>query len=181
MTGLIDSLMEIAREQKTLTVSQADLKVVILRAIAAVRSSPDFHGRIIEVVSDGSTTGEFDVPKLERAFFNLLLNSCEATDGVLGRVGVAISSGKCTLDCRVWDNGTGIPNSIREALFEPFVSAGKNNGTGLGLAIAAKIIHDHGGSIRVEETSALGTTLLVCIPRNYTSSRPDAADVKASQ
>jgi signal transduction histidine kinase len=45
------------------------------------------------------------------------------------------------------------------------VSSGKSNGTGLGLAIVSKVIHDHGGSVAVEETSMLGTTFLVRLPR----------------
>lgn len=180
ITGLLDSLVEIARERKTLTVSQTDLQDVIRRAIAAVRSSPEFHARIIEVVSNASTTGEFDAPKLERAFFNLLLNSCQATNGTRSRIGVTISSEERAFECRVWDTGTGIPESIRETLFQPFVSAGKNNGTGLGLAIAARIVQDHGGSIQVEETSGMGTTFLVRIPRHHPTEHPDAADTKAS-
>jgi signal transduction histidine kinase len=180
MTGLIDSLMEIARDEKTLTVSPGDLQVVIRRAIDAVHSSPEYRGRTIDVISDGSTIGEFDGQKLERAFFNLLLNSCEATDGAAGGVGVTISSAGCTLECRVWDTGAGIPNAIREELFEPFVSAGKNNGTGLGLAIAAKIIGDHRGTIRVEETSGMGTTFLLRIPRRQSDSRSEVESVTAS-
>jgi signal transduction histidine kinase len=166
MTGLLDSLVEIARERKTLTVSHADLQIVIRRAIDAVRSGPEFHGRIIDVISDACTMGEFDAPKLERVFFNLLLNSCQATDVVEGRIEVTVSCQGGSFECRVKDTGTGIAEAIRETLFEPFVSAGKTNGTGLGLAIAARIIHDHGGSIRVEETSMMGTTFLVCIPQH---------------
>jgi len=180
MTGLLDSLVEIARERKTLMVSRADLQLVARRAIDAVRSRPEFRGRTIDVVSDGPTAGEFDAPKLERVFFNLILNSCEATNGSPGRIGVNISSKAGMFECRIWDTGTGIPDVIREVLFEPFVSAGKNNGTGLGLAIAAKIVHDHGGTICVEETSSAGTTFLLSIPRCQVSSRPSEAHAQAS-
>jgi len=178
MTGLLDSLLEIAREQKTLKVCPADMRCVVDRAISAVRSAPEFHGRTIEVELNGSTTGEFDALKVERVFFNLLLNGCEATNSTKGRVGVKISSEEQEFECRIWDTGSGIPNAIREVLFEPFVSAGKNNGTGLGLAIAAKIVHDHGGSIHVEETSEMGTTFLLVIPRHCATTFPDV--VRAS-
>jgi signal transduction histidine kinase len=181
MTGLIDSLVEVARGRTTLTVSQADLQIVVRRAIDAVRSAPEFRGRMIEVVSDDSTTGEFDVLKLERAFFNLLLNACQATNGTRGRLGITLSSDKHMIECRVWDTGCGIPDAIREMLFEPFVSAGKSNGTGLGLAIAARVVHDHGGSIRVEDTSRMGTTFVVRLPRQCVSSSPDAVDARASE
>jgi two-component system, NtrC family, nitrogen regulation sensor histidine kinase GlnL len=49
----------------------------------------------------------------------------------------------------VQDNGPGIPEAIRERLFDPFVS-GKAGGKGLGLALAAKIVAEHGGLIELE-------------------------------
>jgi signal transduction histidine kinase len=166
MTGLLDALLEIAQEEKSLTVSDADLGDIIERAVSAVKANPQFHARLIEVHSDGETIGRFDAQKLERVFFNLLLNSCEATNENKGQIGVTIANGDLTFECRVSDTGSGIPPEIRDVLFEPFVSAGKNNGTGLGLAIAAKIIHDHGGNIQVAETSPAGTTIVVTVPRN---------------
>jgi nitrogen-specific signal transduction histidine kinase len=54
---------------------------------------------------------------------------------------------------------------ILNTLFDPFVSFGKSNGTGLGLAIVNKVIHDHGGSVALEQTSLAGTTFLVKLPR----------------
>jgi signal transduction histidine kinase len=67
-------------------------------------------------------------------------------------------------EIRVRDSGSGIPESIRTTLFDPFVSFGKPNGTGLGLAIVSKIVHDHSGSVSIEETSGAGTTVVVRLP-----------------
>lgn len=175
MTGLLDSLLEIAREQKTIVVGQADLRRVVRQAIDAVRSDPAFHARTFECETEGATSGTFDARKIERVFYNLLLNSCEASKETSAPIGIRISSDDDNFQCRVWDTGSGIPEPIREVLFEPFVSYGKNNGTGLGLAISAKIIHEHGGSIRVEETSPAGTTFLVTLPRFCAASVPSTA------
>jgi len=68
------------------------------------------------------------------------------------------------LQIRVADNGRGIPESIRDRLFEPFVSLGKENGTGLGLTVVQKIIEDHGGNVAVEKTSEAGTVFLITLP-----------------
>jgi signal transduction histidine kinase len=102
---------------------------------------------------------------MERAFFTLALNACEATLAQEGKITVDILSGEDSFEIRVEDNGRGIPLSIRSSLFDPFVSSGKSNGTGLGLAIVSKIVHDHGGSISVERTSEAGTVFLVQLPR----------------
>jgi nitrogen-specific signal transduction histidine kinase len=53
---------------------------------------------------------------------------------------------------------------VRERLFQPFVSYGKENGTGLGLAVTQKIIQDHGGEIVVESTSTGRTIFKIVLP-----------------
>ena len=68
------------------------------------------------------------------------------------------------IQIKVSDNGRGIPFSIRNSLFEPFVSHGKENGTGLGLTVVQKIIQDHGGIVIVEQTSSQGTVFRVTLP-----------------
>jgi signal transduction histidine kinase len=165
MTDLIDSLRELAREHGTITPIYASLDVVVRRAVDAVLSRPDFRMREITVKTAGDMEGSFDPRKLERVFFNLALNACEATAGRAGKIAFQIHSSEDQFTVRVTDNGSGIPASVRENLFDPFVSSGKPNGTGLGLAIVSKIVHDHGGQVRVETTSDSGTVILVQLPR----------------
>ena len=55
---------------------------------------------------------------------------------------------------------------MRDRLFEPFVSHGKENGTGMGLTVVQKILQDHGGDVVVEQTSPSGTTFRINIPLN---------------
>jgi nitrogen-specific signal transduction histidine kinase len=62
------------------------------------------------------------------------------------------------------DNGPGIPESIREDVFQPFVTHGKEEGTGLGLAVVQKIVRDHDGKVMVERTGKSGTTFKVILP-----------------
>ncbi len=177
MTGLIDSLLEIGSHRPALIMEEGDMSEIVRRAAEVVRSQPEFRGRRIELVADEPARGVFDARKLERAFVNLLLNACEAAPE--GAVGARISSNAERIECRVWDTGDGVPESIRDTLFDPFVSAGKNNGTGLGLAIVAKIIGDHGGEIRLEKTSASGTTILVSIPRRAIGRETRTMDISA--
>ncbi len=168
MTGLMDALVDISRERMSLTLSQDRLEDIVRRAAAAVRANPEFRQCPIEVTAVCDTTGAFDKRKLERAFFNLLLNAVQATHEGDGRVGVQISCDAAGFLCRVWDQGPGVPEYVRQRLFQPFVSVGKNNGTGLGLAIAGKMIHEHEGTIVIEETSSVGTTFAVRLPRKST-------------
>ncbi|MBU2582072.1 MAG: two-component sensor histidine kinase [Alphaproteobacteria bacterium] len=106
--------------------------------------------------------------KLVQAFLNLVKNAAEAIgpDADNGRIvittafrpGVRISvpgSGtriSLPLMIEIQDNGPGVPDAIREHMFDPFVTS-KTNGTGLGLALVAKLIADHGGTIECDSGS----------------------------
>jgi signal transduction histidine kinase len=171
MTDLIDSLRELAREHNALYPASGDLEMVVRRAIEAVRARQEFRTCDIVIQSTDPADGVFDPNRLERAFFNLVLNACEAT-GSRGHVRIGIRVLPAMFEVTIADDGAGIPAAIRDTLFDPFVSSGKSNGTGLGLAIVSKILHDHGGSIAVEQTSEAGTVILVRIPRRCPSPEP---------
>jgi signal transduction histidine kinase len=165
MTDLIDSLRELASQRSAISPQPTDLDQIVRRAVEAVRVLPEFRSRTISLTAAGTTEGVFDPKKLERAFFNLVLNACEATPDTDGRVVIDIQNHKDTFEVRVIDQGCGVPSSIRATAFDPFVSSGKPNGTGLGLAIVTKIVQDHGGSVALERSSESGTVMLVQLPR----------------
>jgi signal transduction histidine kinase len=165
MTDLLDSLRDVAREQRNISPISARMNECVCRAIEAVRGRPELRRQMISVHEAGDMAGVFDPQKMERAFLNLALNACEAVSNLHGEIAFDIRSSTDDFEIRVSDNGPGIPLSIRRSLFDPFVSEGKTNGTGLGLAIVNKIVTDHGGSVSVETTSNIGTTFLVRLPR----------------
>jgi len=165
MVDLLDSLRELAREESSIAPIPASLNQTIRRAVDAVRARPELRSLEISISTAGEMDGVFDPKKIERAFFNLVLNACEATVPSQGYVKIDISSPGESFEVRVADNGTGVPPAIAGTLFDPFVSLGKPNGTGLGLAIVHKIVQDHGGSVGLEKTSESGTIFLVRLPR----------------
>jgi signal transduction histidine kinase len=164
MTDLIDSLRELSYQRTAITPAVSRVDQIIRRAIEAVNTKVEFRDAQIMLSTSGDLTGFFDARKLERVFFNLILNACEATADQPGPIAVDAKSTGGGFEIRVKDAGPGIPAGIRDNVFEPFVSSGKPNGTGLGLAIVSKIVHDHGGSVVIEESSGSGTTILVRLP-----------------
>jgi len=64
---------------------------------------------------------------------------------------------------RVSDNGPGIPESVRDKIFQPFFST-KEEGTGLGLSIATRIIEDHSGRLELETKQNEGATFIITLP-----------------
>jgi signal transduction histidine kinase len=99
--------------------------------------------------------------RIQRVFFNLITNALEAMPhGGTIRI-TARKANNCVL-IAVEDTGPGIPRGIRERLFEPFVTAGKEHGLGLGLALSRQTVLDHGGDMWLEPAS--GARLVTRLP-----------------
>ena len=170
MTDLIDSLLEFSRTRESLRRTQGNLRDSMEHAIQAFRSHPERHNVRVNVTQSGNITGLFDGRKMERVFYNLLLNAFESLPPDAGLIEVRLSQSGEQAEVRIVDNGRGIAESVRETLFEPFVSIGKENGTGLGLTVVQKIVQDHGGDVMVESTSTAGTTFKIILPLNLQAS-----------
>src|SRR5580698_4918975 len=164
MTELLDSLLEFSRTRESLRLTFGNVKESADRVVQTIHSHPRFHPVWITIRQEGNCRGWFDAKRLERALYNLLLNACEAVPAGDGRINIEITEIPDGVQVRVIDNGRGIPESVRNKLFEPFVSSGKENGTGLGLTVVQKIVQDHGGDVIVEKTSAEGTVFRLLLP-----------------
>jgi signal transduction histidine kinase len=176
MTDLIESLLEFSRTRESLRPSYGDVRSAIDRAVQGVKAHPEFQRIRIRISGDGSTEGWFDFKKLERALLNLLLNACEVVPPQAGKIDIELERKGELLEIRIADNGPGIAVAVRDSLFEPFVSHGKENGTGMGLTVVQKIVQDHGGDVAVEQTSTSGTTFILKIPL-----RPSAESALAAR
>ncbi len=140
LTDLVDSLLELSRPAESLNVIEAPIERTISRAIELVRAHPQFHKIMVSIESPGLHAAQFDPRKMERVFYNLLLNGCQAVQGYGGHVAVHVVEINGNMEIRVTDDGPGVESSLRDKLFQAFVSHGKENGTGLGLTIAQKIV-----------------------------------------
>jgi two-component system sensor histidine kinase HydH len=102
----------------------------------------------------------------EQAFTNLVQNAYEAMGSEGGTLRVEIhtarSNGRSGVEVRLKDTGPGIPTELREQVFNPFVTT-KKIGVGLGLSIVSKIVDEHRGSIRLENT-AEGACFVIFFP-----------------
>jgi signal transduction histidine kinase len=176
MTDLIDSLLEFARTRESLSPTYASVTETVQRAMQAVRLHPRHQGTLIEVRASGRSLAWFDPRKLERALYNLLLNACEAAPGREGSVQVTIERTGHAIAIAISDNGPGIAEPIRDKLFHPFVSFGKENGTGLGLTVVQKIVQDHGGEVLLERTADARTVFRITLPGRAPQSAADAGD-----
>lgn len=164
MNELIDSLLEFSRTRESLRLSRSHPEQAIRAAINTIHLRPEFRNIHIEMRPHETAEGLYDIKKLERVFHNLLVNACEAVSPSSGQIGVDILEQKDGIEIRVHDNGRGIPEHLKQKVFEPFFTEGKANGTGLGLTVAQKIVQDHGGDLRLESSSSEGTVFLLILP-----------------
>jgi signal transduction histidine kinase len=99
--------------------------------------------------------------RIERVFFNLITNALEAMPHG-GTIRIAARKANNRVLIAVEDTGPGVPIGIRDRLFEPFVTAGKDHGLGLGLALSRQTVLDHGGEMWYEP--AQGARFVICLP-----------------
>jgi signal transduction histidine kinase len=94
-----------------------------------------------------------DPDALERLALNLLLNAVEAAEpGAAMGIRVRDAETETFASVEFWDRGPGIPDDLRESIFDPFVTT-RNGGTGLGLAIAQRIARAHGSDLILDTGS----------------------------
>src|SRR5205814_9990455 len=146
-------------------------------------------GVVLDVVCDADLPSLWvDGPQVQQALLNLLLNAEHALDGrtdphIVIRVFLSPTpvtvpplfpaesaetgspQGSVAVVIDIADNGPGLPEQVRDRLFEPFVTTRPvGQGTGLGLATSYGIVVQHGGSLQVASTAGRGTTFRIALP-----------------
>jgi signal transduction histidine kinase len=165
MTDLLESMVDLSRTHGALKLELIDIRDVLEEAIRAIRTDPKFRHIPIGIDAGQESAGHFDPRRLERVFYNILLNACEVLPQNTGQIRASVRAEEDRVEIRISDTGPGIPASIRETIFQPFVSFGKQRGSGLGLAIVQKTCHDHGGEVWIESADPGKTTFTIVLPR----------------
>jgi signal transduction histidine kinase len=166
MTEMLDSLLVFSRTGMLLHLQPESLSELMNRTIGTIRSHPDARGVELRVIPIPPLRVKVDSKELRRAVYNLLLNACQAAgrSGSLPWVSIEAALLPAGLRITVRDSGPGVPNAIRETLFHPFVSEGRQSGVGLGLALAKYIAEAHGGSIYLEDSESGNTAFTIALP-----------------
>jgi signal transduction histidine kinase len=164
MTRMCSELLEMTRASEgAIRRSDVDVDALLGETAALVANEAARSGVTVEVDVQSGAHMRLDAERLRRALLNLAFNAIEAMpDGGVLRFSSRTEPDGVLLSVR--DNGPGIPEEIRDRVFEPFVTAGKSGGSGLGLAIVKKVIDDHGGQIEVGKPEGGGTVFLVKLP-----------------
>ena len=138
------------------------VKPVVDEALEAALSGKE---RVIpDDLVDTAIEADADAAQLFRILLNVLRNASEALAETGGTVTVTAARDGTATQIDIADNGTGIPEKIRERLFQPFAGTTRVGGSGLGLAIARDLARAHGGDVTLVKSDERGTQFRVTIP-----------------
>jgi signal transduction histidine kinase len=154
MTDMIESLLLFSQTGQMLHLRREQIDALVERTAQQVRLHPECREIQLSTEISQPVYAWVDSKKLARAIYNLLLNACQSakTGPGIHKVVVRLSEDDDKIEIRIRDTGPGVAESIRETLFQPFVSAGKENGVGLGLTLAQHVAQEHGGEVRLEKS-----------------------------
>jgi signal transduction histidine kinase len=167
MTDLLESLLLFTQTGRALHPEFESIALMIQRAVGMVRSHPASRDVKVTLTGLSSLEAWVDSKKLGRAVYNLLLNACQAAKRGKGppRVILSLHEDERSISIKIADNGPGVPPTLRQKIFLPFVSEGRESGIGLGLTLAQQIATEHGGRIDLDETSEGETVFTINLPR----------------
>ena len=172
LSRLLSEFLDFSRVRAT-HFAPLDLHSVVVAVVRLIRAHPDCRPDATIIVEGGHTLLEGDEDLLHRVVANLVLNAVQAARGPT-RVTVSVSKAQTAdiphgtdlehaIRLQIRDNGPGIPEEVREKLFQPFVS-GRSGGSGLGLAIVQRAVEAHRGLVLVDSTPGSGTTFTIFLP-----------------
>jgi len=164
----------------------ADLTALLDRVLQIVAGRfPNKPVRVERHYANGLPPVPLDESLCEQAFLNLVQNAYEAMpDGDhSGTLRVQVrphtQNDREGVELRLADTGPGVPEELREEIFNPFVTT-KKTGVGLGLSIVSKIVDGHHGSIHVENGPAGGAVFTLFFPLEETGEPQATAELRSA-
>lgn len=172
---IVKNLLQFSRQEKQ-THSYASIYDIINQTISLIRTIIKKDQIQLDIrIEENLPQIKCRSQQIQQVLMNLLTNARDALNEKypgydekkiihVGCFGFE-SEGRRWLRITVEDNGMGIPERIRERIFEPFFSTKpKESGTGLGLSISFGIVQDHHGRIEVESREGLYSRFILTLP-----------------
>lgn len=155
---------------------------ILQSAMEDERAEADARGVALVLKADGDVPAcSLDAVLLERAVANLVRNAVAVSrrgqEVMVRRKPMTVhATGQRRIVVSVIDEGPGVPEAIRDMMFQAFVThavpkVGKSLGVGLGLALAREIARAHGGDLELDQTVSSGATFHLWLPVNEDSSQ----------
>jgi Na+/proline symporter/signal transduction histidine kinase len=170
INNIVQSLITFSHtgEVPNATMGEVDIRACVDEAMQLVQLSDQARGRHFENRLDESILVRGSHQRLLQVFVNLFNNAMQAC-APGDRIHIQGEVYGNFAEVHVEDEGKGIPDSLLDRIFEPFFTTKPpGEGTGLGLSVVYSIIHDHGGSVYVENLPEGGARFTLRLPLNAT-------------
>jgi signal transduction histidine kinase len=170
ITAMTRELLEFSRGDVTLQLHRTTTTAFLQQFEVLHEEYFRETGMIFDIQAESAEI-EIDEMRCLRLLQNLVTNAVEALIGSSGgRIEIRAWVENRFFHLTISDNGPGIPEAIRDRVFEPFVTHGKKGGIGLGMAIVDNVVTAHQGKIKLETSAEKGTFFLIELPQFSTES-----------
>lgn len=163
LNRIVSELLDLVRPQP-LHPMPTDLNQLVRETMLLARDdASDPRIAFVLELEDNLPRIEVDRGQIKQVLLNIIVNGIQAITGT-GEIHVrTLAKSAKEVSLSIADNGCGIPENIRERIFDPFFST-KPTGTGLGMAIARRIVDSHQGTIEIDSSEGSGTTVTLLFP-----------------
>ncbi len=160
----VTSYLEVGNMLRSQQFEKYDLKEIVNRIIKQLKPEFDTTNIQIDVKVPSSPANILANFAINSLILNLLMNAIKFSPSN-GVVSILLEEKPPNWCLRISDQGPGIPDSLKEKVFEPFTSFGEKRGTGLGLTIVKESIQYFLGKISIEDSKPTGATFIIEIPK----------------
>jgi two-component system NtrC family sensor kinase len=163
---IVQELLEFSRQREAQTAPHS-INEIVGRTLTLLEKQASFHDiKIVREFDPTRPIAVVDDSQLQQVFMNIILNAADAMNE-RGTLTVTTAHDRAAQEVFIsfTDTGRGIPEDMREAIFDPFFSTkAPGKGTGLGLAVACRIVQAHRGRVEVASEVGRGSTFTVVLP-----------------
>ncbi|MBS3734332.1 MAG: two-component sensor histidine kinase [Phycisphaerae bacterium] len=162
LRGILDDFLRYAGRYE-ITLTQTDLRRVVDELSDFFTPQAESANVTLRTdLPDAPVICRVDAKLLKQALLNLMINAVQAmSDG--GELILRLTAHRQQADLEVIDTGSGIPDDVRDAIFDVYYST-KPRGTGLGLPTTRRIVQEHGGTLTLDSAAGTGTRFNIHLP-----------------
>ena len=164
LTNMTTDILDFAKGKTNILPIKYPVDKIIDRFNRIFEHDVTSRGYQFETACNIQTMIYVDPEKINRVFMNIMKNALEAM-GKGGKFSLVADQENGEVVFKLSDTGKGIPDEIKDRLFDSFVTSGKESGTGLGLAIVKELVDQHKGRIEVESVPNKGTTFKIYLKK----------------
>lgn len=162
---IVRGLRALSRDEKLTDVSEVNLREIIEDTLTLVEERFKLANVMLEIDAAPEVKAQCNVVQISQVLLNLFSNACQAVQFTKNPwVKMSFVVEPSLLKILITDSGKGISKDIQDKIFQPFFTTKEvGKGTGLGLSLSVNILHNHGGSLKLNSENA-NTQFVITLP-----------------